>query len=468
MITHLAVGQQIAIDLGPDKIALNQAFTVTVTVQNQRLSKYSPFPDIEGFVKQGISSSSSTNFINGQRSSTQSITQNYAPTAEGQFVLRPFKIEINGQEVSSAGKGITVGPPIQRQRRRQNSFGMDPFEDFFSQRNNQPTEFVDVEADAFLALTTDKPSVYLGEGFTLTLAFYVSRDNRADLRFYDLNTQLTDIVKKIKPSNCWEENFNIENISGESVTINGKAYNQFKIYQAAFYPLNTESIELPKVGLKLIKYKVAKNPTFFGRNKKEEITTFHSKPKTIEIKELPDHPLKESVSVGNYQLDERISNKSLETGESFNYGFTIMGEGNISAIKDLEISGDSNFDFYPPNIQQDINRGNGKVRGKKSFSFYGIPNEPGEYDMSKYFSWVYFNTRLEKYDTLTSEVVLQVTGESKKNEHILSNDMGAFYDTIDIQDNTFYSLDEKDRMRTIINIVIFAMLGAVVVLMFKK
>ena len=34
------------------------------------------------------------------------------------------------------------------------------------------------------------------------------------MRFYELGKQLTEIIKKIKPANCWEENFNIENIDG--------------------------------------------------------------------------------------------------------------------------------------------------------------------------------------------------------------------------------------------------------------
>ncbi len=461
--------QNVSIDLGADEIGENQAFTITLTVHNQRLSSYSAFPEIEGFVKRGTSSSSSTNFINGQRSSTMSIIQNYVATGQGQFRLPPFAMKVNGQEVRSPGTTIKVGPPIQRRQRRYDPFGMDPFEDFFGQRQSQqPKEFVDVEADAFFALTTDKSSVYVGEGFTLTLALYVSQRNQAEMKWYDINTQINEITKKIKPTNCWEENFAIESITTERVEINGVMYNQYKLYQSAYYPLNTEPISFPSTDLKMIKYKVAKQRTFYGRNKQEEFTTFTSKPKSVEVKELPDHPLKESVSVGNYRLDEKISKKQLNTGESFNYNFTIQGEGNISAIKDLEIVSDENFDLYPPNVQQHIGRGNGRVRGRKSFSFYGIPNEPGQFDMSEYFNWIYFNTRTERYDTLRSELILNVTGESKKNEYILSNDMGTFYDSIELKDNSFFSLRERETMRTIINIIIFAMLGTVVAFMFKK
>ncbi|MEO9852053.1 MAG: BatD family protein [Reichenbachiella sp.] len=460
------LGQQVNIELGPDQIASNQAFTITLTIHNARLGNYSPFPEIPGFVKRGTSSSSSTNFINGRRSSSQSIIQNYVATAEGEYLLKSFTMEVNGQTYSVQGKKIKVGPPAQR-RQRNDPFGSDPFQDFFG-RQNTPQEFVDVKADAFLALTTDKSSVYPGEGFTLTLAFYVAGNNRADMRFYELSKQIPDIVKKIKPANCWEENFNIENISGEPVEINGKSYTQFKIYQAAYYPLNDETINFPKVGLDLIKYKVAKNPTFFGRNKQEEIVTFHTKPKKVTIRNLPPHPLKESVTVGNYRLKEKISSESLRTGESFNYSFDITGEGNISAIGEPRLNKDDNFDIYSPNIRQDISRGHGKVRGTKSFGYYGIPNEPGAYAMGDYLQFIYFNVKTETYDTLKSEIILNVTGESKKNEYILSSDMGSFYDAIDIQDNQLVSLAAKDRMRSLANIVIFVMIGMVTLVMFKK
>ena len=461
-----AAGQQLKVDMGKDEIALNEAFTITFTLENVKLQEYSDFPEIKGFVKRGTSSSSSTQIINGKRTFTQSIIQNYAPTKEGVFEIKPFTIKINKQEIKIKGKKIKVGPA--RQRRRSNDpFGQDPFDEIFGRRN-APQEFVDVEADAFFALTTDKSSVYLGEGFTVTVAFYVSARNQAQMNFYELNNQLTEIIKEIKPANCWEESFEIGNISGEPVEINGQRYNQFRIFQAAYYPLNTDVIRFPSVDLKMIKYKVAKNPTFFGRNRQQDIETFSSRHKTVTVKELPDHPLKESVSVGNYRLRENISETDLNTGDSFNYAFDIAGEGNISAITEPQFQSDENFDFYPPNVQQDINKGNGKVRGVKSFSFFGIPNEPGEYKMEDYFSWIFFNTAKEEYDTLRSEVTLLVKGESKKNESISSTDMGTFYDTIELKDNTLIAMRQDGMMKWIANIVLLFMLGAAGYVVFKK
>ena len=462
----IANGQDIIIELGPDEIGSNQAFTITVTVKNDRLRNYDNFPDINGFAKRGTSSSSSTNIINGQITTTQSITMNYVPLREGSFTLPSFTMEVNGTKVSSEGKTITVGPPVQR-RQHTDPFSRDPFEDLFGRRS-EPKEFIDVKEDAFLALSVDKDEVYVGEGFTTTLAFYVSESNRAPLQFYDLGRQVSEIVKELKPANCWEENFNIENISGESVSISGKDYTQYKIYRAAFYPLNLEPITFPSVDLELIKYKVARNPSFFGQNRKEDYKTFTSKPRSVSVIDLPDHPLKDVVSVGDFRLDESIDATDIETGQSFNYQFRIFGEGNISSLNMLPIKKDRSIDIYDPNIQQKINRRGISVTGSKTFSYYGIPNEPGVFDLGDYFTWVYFNTSKDEYDTLSSQITLVVTGESRKNEQILSNDLGPFYEIIDLEDNKLRKHARSSYTGIFANSLILIMLVAAGIIAFKK
>ncbi len=472
-VTSLLLGlgtlqaQDISIELGPDEIGENQSWTITLTVKNERLKSYGDFPDIEGFQKRGTSSSSSTQIINGQVSSSQSITMNYAPSGQGTFTLPAFRMKVNDKMIGSEGKQIRVGAAVQRQQRRdpfRSLFDHDPFGD----KSDADNEFVDVKEDAFFALTTNKSEVYVGEGVTATLSFYVSDNNRAPLQFHELGKQLSDILKDVRPENCWEENFNIENINGESVSIGGKRYTQYKVYQGVFYPFNTENIEFPQVGLEMIKYKVAKNPSFFGRNRQEDFKTFYSQPKTVEVKPLPPHPLKDVVAVGDYLLDERVIAGELETGKSFSYEFNVYGEGNISSVNPPEVDGGENFDFYDPNVTQNINRRNGRVTGSKSFSYFGIPKEPGEYDLGDYFQWIFFNHKTEKYDTLKSDKRIAITGESKKNEAIQSNDLGSFYDRIAFEDNELTSTDRFEWIKIFANILILGMLGTSVYIILKK
>ena len=459
--------QEVSIKLGESKIGLNQYFTVTITIENDRLKQYSGFPDIDGFIKRGTSSATSTNFTNGKMTSAQSLTQNYQASQKGNFLLTPFFITINGKEVKSGGTPIVVGDAVQQRRRSGRPFTSNPFDDLFGRRN-QTSEFIDVEAEAFLAVTTDKKEVYVGEGFTTSLAFYVAESNRADMKFYDLGTQIAELVKQLKPHSCWEESFNIDNINGESIQLNGKPFTRHKIYQAIFFPLNSQDIDFPSVGLKMIKYKVAKNPSFFGRNRQEDYETFYSNPKTIKVLDLPPHPLKESVAVGNYRLSEDLSTENPKTGMSFNYEFSVAGEGNISAIEAPQPQSDESFDFYAPNVKQNVNKSDSRVRGTKSYNFYAIPNEPGEYIMSDYFSWIYFNPNTEKYDTLKSDLTLNVTGKSRKNQAIASNDLGDFYDKIETTDNRLSSLDGSFWITWFVNIFVVVMMGLTLFFLLRK
>jgi hypothetical protein len=466
-LSKAAFAQEISVQLGPNEVGMNEFFTITVTVNNAAIKNYTDFPNIDGFAKRGTSSSSKTNIVNGEISSSQSITQRYMPLEEGTYTLEPFSLEVNGTEVSSQGKTIKVTPPVER--RQNNRRRYDPFDDLFGRnRNNTESEFMDVKEDAFLALTTDKDEVYVGEGFTTTFAFYVADANRAPLQFHEAGKQLSTILKDLRPENCWEENFSIENIYGERVELNGKNYTRYKIYQATYYPLNLEPVVFPSVPFEMIKYRVAKSPSFFGRDRQEDFKTFNTREKTVKVKALPPHPLKDKVAVGQFELDEKISTNSVETGESFSYEFNIYGEGNISGIPDPSIPDTKEMDIYPPNVAQDINRGAGRVTGSKRYSYFGIPNEPGEYDLKDYFSWIFFNPETENYDTLKSEVKLMVTGESKENVSISSTDLGSFYDNIDIASNELQSLDKSNATQIIANLLIAALLGAAAFMFIRK
>ena len=459
-------GQQASVELGPNQIGSNEQFTITLKIQNERLRQYGAFPQIPGFRQAGTSSSSSTNIVNGQISSSQSVTQTYLPTQEGSFRLDPFTVTVNEQTVNSPGTTVTVGPPRQQNARRGNPFA-DPFDDLFGQR--EPQEFVEVKDNAFLSLTTSKDEVYLGEGFTTTLGLYLFEEDQASFQFpSDLGAQLTEILKQIKPSNAWEENFNIEQINGAPVTINGKRYTQYKIYQATFYPLNLEPIEFPSVPLTMIKYRVAKNPSFFGRRRQEDYKKFSTKPKTVRVKDLPPHPLKEAVAVGNYQLDESVSTQKVNTGSSFNYNFKVAGEGNISAVDKPTVNSTDHFEVYPPSVEQNITRRNGQVRGSKAFSYYVVPNEPGNYRLGDLFSWVYFNPTTEQYDTLSSDITLAVEGKSRKNELISEQDVGSFYDKIGRADNTLAPRRGDNWERLLANGLILSMLVLTAVVVFRR
>lgn len=460
--------QEVSIQPGKTNIALNEYFTISLTVNNGELRSHSAFPDIKGLQKRGTSSQSSTNIINGRISSSQSIIQNYQAERQGKINVPSFTINVNGTDIKVNGFTINVGAPIQQQQ--QDPFGGDPFADFFGRSNgNQAREFIDIKEDAFFTLMSNKNEVYVGDGFTTTLALYVAETNRAQMEFFDLGRQMQELVKKLKKSNCWEENFAIEEIQPEVVTYEGRKFTRYKLYQATYYPLNAKPIVFPSLPLKMIKYKVAKSPTFFGQNMQQDFKTFTTKPVTIKVKPLPEHPLKNSVSVGNFQLEESVSKTKLKTGQSVIFNFVVKGEGNISSINKPETPTAPTFDFYEPNVKQDISRSGQAVTGSKQFSYYVVPNEPGRHDLGNYFQWVYFNPTARKYDTLRAKTVLNVSGESQKNQVIeQTTDFGGFYERINNESNRFETKNYKELFNLFTNILLLVMLVFSIIFAFRK
>ena len=189
----------------------------------------------------------------------------------------------------------------------------------------------------------------------------------------------------------------------------------------------------------------------------EDYEKFNSKPVEVKVIDLPDHPLKDEVIVGNFRLREKINKEKLKTGESFNYDFEIVGEGNISSIKEPEINKNS-IDFYSPNSQQIINREKSKVYGSKKFSYYAIPNVPGDYNLSDNIYWIYFNSNKKKYDTLKTNITLSVTGEIKDRINKNNSDLSNIISLIKLKPNNLKSHKKQVDISIFLNIIILTLL----------
>ncbi len=458
LLSFQAFGQEVTVVLGPDQIGINETFTIKVTLSNEKIKSYDQFPEIPGFQKQGISQSSSMNIVNGQMSSSNSIIQYYKPARKGQFTLPKFSVLINGQAVASPGKRITVTDAAASSPSGGNAF--DPFAEFFG-RNEEVPEFVEIADDAFFAVNIDKSEVYAGEGFTMDISFFMSEQNQAPFQFYEAGKQLDAILKKLKPANAWEENFNITTIEPQTVERNGKKWVKFKVFESTFFPFSEGKIEIPRVPWEMIKYKVAKNPSLFGANRQEDFKTFYSSPKVITVKPLPPHPLKSEVPVGIFQLRENITTLEAKTGEGFNYNFGIAGIGNINSLAAPKRLPGANLNTFDPNVRQQINRGYGQISGIKEFDYFVTLNEAGEYPLANYFSWIYFDPDREVYDTLKPQALIRVSGESKINEALSGQRLGGIYDKIATESNQFLNQRYKYYFSNAINILL---LGALIVL----
>ncbi len=461
-----AVAQQVSIELGKSPVPINQYYTISIKIKDKPLQDYTPFPEIEGFKKSSKFSTTKTIITGGQTSTILTITQNYAGLKEGDFVLKPFTMKVNGQTVQSAGTSIKVLPMAAATAQDPTASVVAPEE--VPELDKEPLEYVEQKDNAFLTLYTNKKEVYVGEGLNVALYFYLAKEDQRLLDFYDFENQITGILRQLQQPNVWEEAFEFTEITPEEVFIKDKPYLRFKLYEAVLYPINLEPIRFPALSLKMLKYKVAKNPTLLDKDRQEGFKTFYAREREVKVKELPPHPLRDVVPVGVYTLRESISKKQVRVNRSFNYLFQLEGEGNLAAIMPPVPATGTALEFYPPDLRQDVTRRAGRVVGSKSFTYTALAKEPGNYKLQDALQWIYFNPNTAAYDTLHPTLTVQVTGESDSDAIILSRDLGPFYKIIQNEDHTLVSLNQFDVIKRYTNIILLVLLAISAFVFLKK
>lgn len=433
MLPICCLGQvsDVTVSYGKTTLDLNEKFSIKVVIRAKDYD-VSGFPEIDGFTKGGRSVSHATFRRNGSRGIEHTITQSYLPKRAGIYKISPSSIIINERSVFLPGEIISV-----------KSNNKDPEQPDTVEIIELPTEYVE---DAQLILNTFKDSVFVGEGFRVTVSFYVSDLNTAGWDFPpDLNSQVEAIAQKIKPDNCLESRLEITNISPQRTRINQRGYTQYTVFEAIYYPLNTKPIAFKPVTLIM---------TRVG-NEGEDATSqrFETRATKIGIKSLPDHPLKDKVPVGSFSLREWLNKGSVETGTSVPYEFRIIGEGNFVTVNLPTPENDSKFDFYPTEVTNHTKEG--KLNGSRVFKFAVFPKDTGEIALKPYFQFIYFNINKAAYDTLDSKVTIEVSGEKIASINAKKNDI---YEGIEDIDSTLAPINYRRILKNIANVIIVGML----------
>ncbi|MFD1142330.1 BatD family protein [Larkinella insperata] len=447
----LAQEPSIAIEIGETDISIERPFTISVIIKNSDSRPIINFPSIKGFIKKGTTTSVTPVEINGKAVVSQLITQSYTAVRPGQYRLPPFELIVGETTIQSEEVIITVQPSA-------------------TSKDTLAAQLVAPAAisknDVFLSLSTSKNAVYTGEGFSLKLSFFVAESYPFELTFYELDQQLQQILKTLRPPNCWEENEGITDLSRHPVVLNGKRYAEYRIYQATFFPLNKQSIRIPSVNLRLLQYRPAAKP---GGERKKEIVSYVTSPLAIMVNPLPPHPLRDQVAVGQYRLLENILRKNPAVGQSVQYNFRITGEGNIASLAAPTVTDSTTFDIFPPSAKESIKRSGGTVSGYKNFSYALVPRQNGKFPLASYFQWIYFNLKQQRYDTLRSAITLRVGGTAlPEGDTVQISLPGSIYTGIEQTDSSRQPINLQELVRIGVNILLVGMILGMMYLFWKK
>ncbi len=487
-VSLIASGQQkdnvVTIELSATTFSIERPFTISVMVENSENRPSINFPDITGLTKRGTSTSISTTGTEGATTPVQIITQTYVANQPGTFRLSPFSITLDGVTARSEGAVLMVRPASVTT---------------FGGNEGAPVSGLTESGAAFLTLRASKKSVFVGEGFALRLSLFVSDSYPFELRFDGVDAQLQTVLKQLRPTNTWEEDAGIRELKGQPVVVNNRKFMEYVIFQGVYFPLSDGSIQLPSVGLTLVRVQQAPRQTEPGSSSLTSAQTtaaeviervsFQARPLSISVRPLPPHPLRGQVAVGVYRLVESIDRTAMPAGKSTRYSVRIEGEGNVASLQAPLWSGvtsttmlnpaspatETGLETLPIETSQQIDRTGEQVSGYKTFSYFLVPRRGGKMDLSTVFGFVYFNLQTAQYDTLKSRFSLQVgdadpLGAAAMNTQGVAktNGVDALYDGLSQMDSTEKPLNLTVLARAVANVLLVLMILGMIFVFLRK
>ncbi|WP_373511765.1 BatD family protein [Persicitalea sp.] len=437
-----------SVEIGEKELTLNQPFILSVVVRNSSSRPSVQFPELPGLEKRSASATTTTNVVNGMTVLIQTISQQYFAKQAGKYTLVPFEVTVDGTKIKGEGVTLTFNKTDSQEISTENTAGEPEI--------ISSTE--DIAAGSiFLSVKVSKPIVYVREGFSVRLALYVAKNAPIEMEFYRLDAQLQSILKKLRPATCWEENVGIEEIIQREVNIGGKKFTEYQMYQAVFFPITLQSVSFPAVKLDMLFWE-----TLADGKRSKTVETFSTRHVRVLVKPLPPHPQKDQIAVGEYRLRENVTRESVHSGESLRYLFTIEGEGNIATLTPPEVTNSKAFDFYPPDVSQTVQRSYEKVSGEKTFDYYLVARQKGDFPLGKFFQWIYFDPIKTRYDTLRSAETIEVAGENLQAASLTGEGKDPVYGNIVDMATTDTYIDYQEIIRNLTNAVVLVLLGAMI------
>ena len=379
----------------PKSVIVNRQFMLRYTL-NRRSNTEPRVPAIENFeILAGPyrSESSSVQIINGQKTSSQSVTYSYTLKAdkEGEFTIPGATIKIEGKEYTSNSVKVKVLPEDKTSAAQK---GASSSRNRGAQRGFNSTE---IESDdLFMVATLNKSNVYEQEAVLLTFKVYSA------VNLTSLNGKIPDLkefqIQEVElPQN---REWDMEHYKGRN-------YRCLTWQQYVLFPQKSGEIEIPSAeyeGTVAIAVRSNDPFDFFGGTSYVDVKKNLRTPKLkLNVKELPaGKPAFFSGAVGKFNISSTISGTELKANEAVTLRMVISGTGNMKLIKTPQVTFPEDFEIYDPKVDNKFSLKSTGFSGNKIIEYLAIPRYGGEYTIPAV-KFSYFDIESKQYKTIETE-----------------------------------------------------------------
>ena len=392
---HLAALQlEARASVSPSVVPLNGQFTLEVHLRGTNRVDVEPsLPDLGAFSRYiGRNTSTSMQMIAGVTTVSLTIQYRYRAIREGTFEIGVIEVEAGGQvlrtqpvtlTVSTAGAAAGGGS--------EEPSGVGP-------------------EDLFIVAEVSKTRVYQNEPIEVSYRLF-TRVNVSSYSLFDL----------VESEGFWMEDIpSPRTPEVEQRVRGGQTYTTAVVRRIVLFPAGpgTKTIEPMSVEARLQVQRQRRSvfDNFFDRGSlfgSQVPIIVVSAPVQVEVLPLPvqGRPRSFTGLVGRLNVSASIDRSSVETNDAVTLELIIEGEGNLRSLAAPIIDFPADFEVFPPEVTESIDRTGSRIRGSRTYEYVLIPRSPGQkiippVEMS------YFNAESGLYATSASEPLrLDVTGD---------------------------------------------------------
>ncbi len=374
-------------------VGVNRQFVLNVEVSGtQRFDADPELPDMADFARfLGSSTSTNMQIVNGVPDVSITAQYRFQALREGTFEIGAIRVVAAGRLLGTDPLTLTVTSTPPPDAGDSGEPGVGP-------------------EDLFLVAEVSKVRVYENEPVTVSYRIFT----KVDVSNYTITTPTT------------AEGFWIEEVpetqapTVEQVVRNGQQYTTAVIRRAVMFATGPGNKTLDPLSI-TAQVRMQRR----SRNRLEDLFSRSSlfatvlpivvlsKPVEIEVLPLPEtgRPADFTGLVGNLGLTASIDRSSLQTNDAVTFRVRISAEGNLRSIPAPEIRFPSDFEVFPPEVSESIDRAATGISGSRTYEYVLIPRAPGERTIPGV-SMSYFDVRSGRYaTTATRPLTLEVTGD---------------------------------------------------------
>lgn len=380
----------------PSQVIVGRPFQLTYTVNQRSRDMRAPeFTDFDVLAGPYTSTSSSTSFVNGHRTSSFSQTYTYTLMAQrvGTYTIPPATVKVDGENIQSNGVRIQVLPEDEQPAQQSNQSAA------VSNQSSQSSQTSQTASEnIFVRTIASKTRVHEQEALMVSYKLYFANVDVAQLTN---NTKLPEFTGFLK------QEIELGEIQAELEHYNGRNYQTAVLYRTILYPQHSGDIQIEpakfEAVLRVQTQQRARSifDDFFGSY--TNVTKMLTAPGvTIHVSALPSgKPAGFSGGVGKFNLTPSISQTELQTNEAVTIKLDITGAGNMKLLKTPAIDWPEGFEPYDPKVTNNFATSTAGVSGTKSIEYLAIPRSPGDYTIpAVHFS--YFDIEDKAYKTLST------------------------------------------------------------------